>query len=104
MSAIVQTMKDAQTFLSGSFWEDFVIGPIDQLASATTDEAKAKLARDSSVTMNHPVGTARMSPFDADWGVVNPNLLVKGFANLRVVDASIFVRSSNDRENEQRRC
>ena len=38
----------------------------------------------------HAVGTAAMSPRGAQWGVLDPDLRVKGTNGLRVVDASAF--------------
>ena len=38
--------------------------------------------------MFHPVGTAAMSHRGAPWGVLDPDLRVKGTSGLRVVDAS----------------
>ncbi|KAF8895897.1 hypothetical protein CPB84DRAFT_1636308, partial [Gymnopilus junonius] len=60
---MVQTIKDVQTFTAVSPWAG---------------------------TFSHPVGTAAMSPFDANWGVVNPDLTLKGAKGLRIVDASVF--------------
>ncbi|KAJ7187861.1 alcohol oxidase [Mycena filopes] len=42
------------------------------------------------VTEDHPVGTAAMAAVDASYGVVDPDLRVKGLRGLRVVDASVF--------------
>lgn len=39
----------------------------------------------------HPTGTAAMSPKGADWGVVDPDLKVKGVEGLRIVDGSVLV-------------
>ena len=38
--------------------------------------------------MYHAVGTAAMSHREASWGVLDPDLKVKGTNGLRVVDAS----------------
>ena len=42
----------------------------------------------SFVGQNHAVGTAAMSDRGAQWGVLHPDLGVKGTTGLRVVDAS----------------
>jgi choline dehydrogenase len=36
-----------------------------------------------------------MSPKGSGWGVVDPDLLVKGVNGLRIVDASVFVSALN---------
>jgi choline dehydrogenase-like flavoprotein len=46
--------------------------------------------RASVATVFHPTGTCKASPKGASYGVVDPDLLVKGVKGLRVVDASIF--------------
>ncbi|TFK33134.1 aryl-alcohol-oxidase from pleurotus Eryingii [Crucibulum laeve] len=88
--AMVQSIKDAQTFIQATPWAGFVTGPFGGLATALTDEEKASFARTLAVTVNHPVGTASMSPSKAKWGVVDSQLLLKGAAGLRIVDASVF--------------
>lgn len=45
-----------------------------------------------SGTIYHPVSTAKMGPKHENNTVVTPDLLVKGFKNLRVIDASIMPR------------
>jgi choline dehydrogenase-like flavoprotein len=36
----------------------------------------------------HPIGSAAMSPVNASWGVVNPDLTVKKVVGLSVVDGA----------------
>ncbi|THV00444.1 aryl-alcohol oxidase-like protein [Dendrothele bispora CBS 962.96] len=88
--AMVQTMKDVEVFISAQPWTNFIISPFGDLANATTDTARISFIRNNSVTVNHPVGTARMSPKHTSWGVTDSNLLVKHTEGLRIVDASIF--------------
>lgn len=90
---MVQAMNDAQTFLAAEPWQkEFKPIVFGELADAKTDADKAALARKASVTINHPSGTARMSPTNAKWGVVDSELKLKGAKGVRVVDASVFVR------------
>lgn len=92
IQAMVQSINDAQTFLSSSPWKaQFKPVPFGDLATSTSNEAKALFARNNSVTVNHAIGTARMSPTDAAWGVVDSELKLKGVVGVRVVDASVFV-------------
>ncbi len=89
--AMVEAVKSAKRFLSAPAWEGYVLEAYGGLVNATTDEALEEYVRENSGTAAHPVGTASMSPRFADYGVVDPDLLVKGVTGLRVVDASIFV-------------
>jgi choline dehydrogenase-like flavoprotein len=54
-----------------------------------SDEDMKEYARQSCFTSYHPIGTASMLPRE-EGGVVDPNLLVYGTANLRIADASIM--------------
>ncbi|TFY80887.1 hypothetical protein EWM64_g3125 [Hericium alpestre] len=53
--------------------------------------------RDNAASNAHAVGTAGMSPYGASYGVVDPDLHVKGVTGLRIIDASIvpFVPSAH---------
>ena len=46
--------------------------------------------RRATLTIYHPVGTCKMGGVDDPTTVVDPRLKVKGFKNLRVVDASVM--------------
>jgi hypothetical protein len=78
-------------FLSAKAWADYVLAPFGDLANVTSDAELDKYIRANTATIFHPVGTAAMSPKGAKWGVVDPDLRVKGTMGLRVVDASVLV-------------
>ena len=62
-----------------------------------SDEELLNVARERSNTAYHLVGSCRMAPDSDNTSVVDNNLRVRGFQNLRVVDASIMpmIPSSN---------
>ncbi|KAF9500024.1 aryl-alcohol oxidase precursor [Pleurotus eryngii] len=93
---MIQAVKSNLRFLSGQAWADFVIRPFDpRLRDPTDDAAIESYIRDNANTIFHPVGTASMSPRGASWGVVDPDLKVKGVDGLRIVDGSILPFAPN---------
>ncbi|KAK7040117.1 hypothetical protein VNI00_009922 [Paramarasmius palmivorus] len=82
-----EAFRSAVRFLSSSAWDGFIIAPP---TNATSDDELNAYIRQRTGTIFHPVGTAAMSPRGASWGVVDPDLRVKGVEGLRVVDASVF--------------
>ncbi len=66
--------------------EEFKPGPGDDDSDAALAEAAGRIGS----TIFHPVGTCRMGA--DDHSVVDPQLRVRGFDGLRVVDASIMPR------------
>ncbi len=91
---MVQVIKDTQEFLASTPWNGFVLDAYVGLRNATTDDAKLEYVRAFGSNINHPAGTARMSPRNAKWGVVDQELLLKGAEGIRIVDASVFVRAT----------
>ena len=59
------------------------------IETASDDELLA-YARETGVTLYHPVSTCRMGPVPANGDVVDAGLRVHGCRGLRVVDASIM--------------
>lgn len=55
-----------------------------------SDEYWACQGQHYTLTIYHPVGTAKMGPDSDPMAVVDPRLRVKGVSNLRVVDGSIM--------------
>ncbi|KAJ7026127.1 aryl-alcohol oxidase-like protein, partial [Mycena alexandri] len=87
--ALREGIKSAYRFFGAPVWQDIIIGPTQDLQNLTTD-ALDEFIRNTAAPPLHLVGSAAMSARDAPDGVVNPDLLVKGLARLRVVDASVL--------------
>lgn len=85
-------VRSSAKFLHSPALKGYIGEPLIDLELNSASDAKLKeYIRNNTVTVNHSCGTARMSPKGAKWGVVDPDLRVKGVKGLRVVDASIFV-------------
>lgn len=89
LHVMVEAIKTAKRFVEASAWKGYIIQAVGALNS-TADEDLASYARNSTTTVFHPVGTARMTSYSNKNGVVNPDLLVKGCSGLRIVDASVL--------------
>lgn len=88
-------------FFNASVWDGYILAPPEGLPSLSEfftlnatdlDLQFETYIRNSTGTSAHPVGTVAMSAVNASYGVVDPDLKVKGVDGLRVVDASVFVR------------
>lgn len=88
---MLQAVKFARQFVQAQPWAGFVAGRTGPVGDAETDAAIIAASRQAIVTIFHPTSTAGMSPVGANFGVVDPDLLLKGASGIRVVDASIFV-------------
>lgn len=85
-----EAIKSARRFMAAPAWDGYVLGSLNN--NATTDEEIDEFVRNNAVSFFHPVSTSSMSPKGAQYGVVDPDLLVKGVEGLRIVDASVIVR------------
>ncbi|KIJ54911.1 GMC oxidoreductase [Sphaerobolus stellatus SS14] len=90
MAAFRAGLASIRRFLSAPAWKDYVIGPFGDLANATTDALLEDFIRNNAGSTAHLVGTVAMSAPNAGFGVINPDLRVKGATGIRVVDASVF--------------
>ncbi|KAF5337756.1 hypothetical protein D9757_014971 [Collybiopsis confluens] len=89
--AMREAIKTALRFTSASAWDGYILGPADNLAAAMeSDDALDEYIRTIGGPNEHVVGTASMTSPNADYGVVNPDLLVKNVKGLRIVDASVL--------------
>lgn len=89
--ATLEGMKASRRLVSVPALRDSITGILAPFANASTDAEIENAIREIADSAWHPVGTAAMSPKGANWGVVDPDLKVKGVNGLRVIDASIMV-------------
>ncbi|KAJ7659160.1 alcohol oxidase [Mycena polygramma] len=83
-----KALKSGLRFASAPAWDNYVISPVG--VNSTSSEAEMDdFIRKNTGLLDHPVGTASMSPKGATWGVVDPDLIVKGLRGIRIVDISI---------------
>jgi len=80
-------------FFAAPAWQGYILELLGTLAADTTDDKIDQFIRTNTGGGCHLVGTAAMTSGETNWGVVNPDLRVKGVMGLRVVDASVFVSS-----------
>ncbi|KAF7378422.1 GMC oxidoreductase [Mycena sanguinolenta] len=84
-----ESVAQAYSFVQAPVWKDYIIAPTPDLSNMTTD-ALDEFIRNNAYTSGHIVSTAAMSAKNAPYGVVNPDLLVKGASGLSIIDASIM--------------
>ncbi|KAK7444019.1 hypothetical protein VKT23_015415 [Stygiomarasmius scandens] len=95
--AMRAAVKAVLEYTSTPAWEGYILGPFTDLANATSSDDPEELdkrlddyIRATTEPTGHIVGTASMSRKGAPFGVVDPDLAVKGIKGLRVVDASVL--------------
>ncbi|KAJ7235004.1 aryl-alcohol oxidase-like protein [Mycena haematopus] len=77
--------------LSAPAWNhDGYLGAPAVNLTAMTPAERVEFVRNNSGPGYHIVGTSGMSPVGAQYGVVDPDLKVKGISGLRVIDASVL--------------
>ncbi len=89
-SAAIAALIDAVPAFAGPIFATLADRRVDLMALAEDDEALADHIRDNVAGTFHPVGTCRMGAPDDRNAVTDPAGRVRGFAGLRVIDASIM--------------
>ncbi|KAJ3748486.1 alcohol oxidase [Lentinula detonsa] len=91
-----QALLTGFDFVSSEQWSSYLLEPVNGLAEVieavgtSNFTAMDELMRNGVQNGAHLVATSSMSPYGADWGVVDPDLRVKGLNGLRIVDASVY--------------
>jgi choline dehydrogenase-like flavoprotein len=88
-----EAVKAVKRLVAVHAWDGYIVGPTGTppLVNTSTDAGLEAYVRAGASTLLHPTGTAAMSPKGAHWGVVDPDLKVKGVEGLRIVDGSVLV-------------
>lgn len=90
MFTMREAIRAARRFTAAPAWADYIISAT---FNGTTDAELDQYIRSNAGSIFHPVGTAAMSHKGAKYGVVDPDLKVKGTFGIRIVDASVLVSS-----------
>ncbi|TEB26204.1 pyranose dehydrogenase [Coprinellus micaceus] len=91
---VIEGIRSVHHFYTTSnAFQVYNLSLVPDFPSLDDDAALEAYVRNTADHAAHPVGTAAMTARDADWGVVGPDLRLKGAVGLRVVDASVMVRT-----------
>ncbi|KAJ7743047.1 aryl-alcohol-oxidase from pleurotus Eryingii [Mycena maculata] len=90
IGAAIEGVKMLRDFLATPVWDGYIIAPYSAVAVLETDAEIETYIRSFANTLDHPTSTAKISKTTDNFGVVGPELLVKGATGLRIVDASIL--------------
>ena len=86
----VTGMRIARDIMQSEIMAPFVNQEMKPGADLNSDDELLAYARETGVTLYHPVSTCRMGPSPEQGDVVDARLRVHGIDGLRVVDASIM--------------
>jgi choline dehydrogenase-like flavoprotein len=89
--AVKEGIRMAKGWYEGPAYEGYITGFLGPDPDALPDEEFNNELKEIIRTFWHPVGTASMSSRGAKYGVLDPDLKVKGVKGLRVADTSASV-------------
>jgi choline dehydrogenase len=94
VAAARDAIRNVRTFYAAKAFEGYIVSESAPSAGAESDDELDAVISANFATTWHPTSTAKMSPKGADYGVVDPDLKVKGVRGLRIVDASVMVSTT----------
>lgn len=89
LQAIIEAAKYNRRIASQPSLRHTWTAEYDPGLNVTTDAGWEEFVKSSTLSIYHPLGTCAMLPQN-EGGVVDPNLVVYGTENLRIVDASVI--------------
>jgi choline dehydrogenase-like flavoprotein len=89
LQAVIEATKFNRKVAQTSALQKYWISEHDPGLNVTTEAEWEAFARNTTLSIYHPLGTCAMLP-QSEGGVVDSELLVYGTSNLRVVDASLI--------------
>lgn len=90
-ATIVAGLREARKVAEQEPFRSWLKREIAPGPSIQSDEALSEYGRKVAHTVYHPAGTTKMGNVNRDrLAVVDPELKVRGFTNLRIADAGIF--------------
>ncbi|KAJ7233070.1 pyranose dehydrogenase [Mycena rebaudengoi] len=96
MLVMRQAFETSLDFTGSETWKSYLgapingLGPVIEALKTNNSSVFEDFVRNNVENGAHAIGTSSMSPVGAPWGVVDPELRVKGIQGLRIVDASVF--------------
>jgi choline dehydrogenase-like flavoprotein len=87
---IIDGLRIAREVAATSPMREWIAREIAPGPALTTDEELSAYGRAAHHTVYHPAGTCRMGAADDPLAVVDPDLRLRGLANVRIADASVF--------------
>ncbi|KAL0954256.1 hypothetical protein HGRIS_005384 [Hohenbuehelia grisea] len=92
--AMREAIRTAFRLAAAPAFVGYLLNPAGDLGSVdiTSDAQLDEYIRNHAQSIFHPVSTASMSRRGAPYGVVDPDLLVKGINGVRIIDASVLPR------------
>lgn len=94
---LIYGVKAARQYVTAQAFNGYIMGEVGSSLNATTDEEIEQWIRNTAETVFHVSCTVPMgkngSGSGAGEGALEVDLRVKGTVGLRVVDASVYVRS-----------